>query len=134
MNQPRFEHDCKACVYLGQFKEYDLYFCPGEPTVICRYSSEEGDYGSGLIFCLMGSSIQYQEAFARAYQTPEYRESMTKRLLKHHDDFDDSGTQAKFDELVKIIETPDDQLPLLMHDVKYFTEYFEYLLKHGRYV
>ena len=54
MERPRFEHDdCSGCHFLGQFDRYDLYYCTNEPTVICRYSSEGGDYGSGLTFAVI---------------------------------------------------------------------------------
>lgn len=45
----RHEHDCSKCKFLGQFKEYDLYFCPTEPTLIARYGPD-GEYRSGLSF------------------------------------------------------------------------------------
>lgn len=43
---PRYKHDCKACVYVGQYQEYDLYACPqySLPTIIARYSSEGSHY------------------------------------------------------------------------------------------
>jgi len=50
-NTARYKHDCKNCTYLGQFNEYDLYFClqGGKiPTVIARFSSEGPDYYSGI--------------------------------------------------------------------------------------
>lgn len=43
----RYEHDCEACVLLGEWQEYDLYFCPKEHTVIARYGPY-GFYLSGL--------------------------------------------------------------------------------------
>jgi hypothetical protein len=59
----RFEHDCESCLFLGQYKEYDLYICLGtNHTPIARYG-EKGDYLSGMSFwdvpCL-------QEAIKRA--------------------------------------------------------------------
>jgi len=50
---PRFQHDCVNCIYLGQFKEFDLYFhqAPvGRPTVLARYGDEGHEYKSGLSF------------------------------------------------------------------------------------
>lgn len=46
----RFAHDCSECVALGEYAEYDLYFCKqgGSPTVIARFGNEDGDYSSGL--------------------------------------------------------------------------------------
>lgn len=47
----RYEHDdCENCVPLGEWEEFDLYFCTQGgriPTVIARQSSEVGDYYSG---------------------------------------------------------------------------------------
>jgi hypothetical protein len=50
--EARYKHDCNKCVFLGNYNEYDLYFCAignfmVEPTVIARYG-EDGDYLSGL--------------------------------------------------------------------------------------
>jgi hypothetical protein len=53
--QPRYEHDCSRCVFLGRYREYDLYWCPQDrsppnawPTVIARWSSCGPDYLSGM--------------------------------------------------------------------------------------
>lgn len=51
MTNQRYDHDCGACVFLGQFGSADLYFCPqggSIPTVIARYSSSGADYTSGI--------------------------------------------------------------------------------------
>jgi hypothetical protein len=48
---PRYVHDCKSCVFLGCFGEYDLYYCPqgGKiPTVVARYGDKPPQYSSGL--------------------------------------------------------------------------------------
>ena len=63
----RFIHDCDDCIFLGQYKEFDLYFCPmGSQTVIARYSDEGGDYHSGLEFAKAGRIPQLVEAYERA--------------------------------------------------------------------
>ena len=48
----RYKHDCRACYSLGQYEEYDLYFCDqiSIPTVIARYGDDGPDYVSGLEF------------------------------------------------------------------------------------
>jgi len=54
MKDPRFTHDCKTCMYLGQYREFDVYWCPnsdwsdtfGGGSAIARYSSEPSDYKS----------------------------------------------------------------------------------------
>ena len=50
MEKPRFVHDCDKCTFLGQFLEYDLYYCPqgNIPTVIARFGDEGWDYRSGM--------------------------------------------------------------------------------------
>jgi hypothetical protein len=54
-NKPRYRHDCEDCKPLGQFEQYDLYFCEqgfnGQlNTVIARFSDRGADYISGLCF------------------------------------------------------------------------------------
>jgi hypothetical protein len=48
---PRHEHDCSKCKPLGEFGEFDLYYCETDlfknPTVIARFGSD-GDYTAGL--------------------------------------------------------------------------------------
>lgn len=47
----RYEHDCLNCVFLGEYFEYDLYFCDhggSSKTVIARYGNEGHEYQSGL--------------------------------------------------------------------------------------
>lgn len=50
---PRHEHDCSKCKPLGEFEEFDLYYCDQDalklPTVIARFGID-GDYYSGIIF------------------------------------------------------------------------------------
>lgn len=50
---PLYEHDCTNCKFLGTFNNTDLYVCASQKkidTIIARYSSEPGDYVSGLDF------------------------------------------------------------------------------------
>jgi len=55
MDNPRYEHDCSNCVFLGRWKEFDLYYHPkiGESNenYIARYGEEE-QYLSGLNIAL----------------------------------------------------------------------------------
>ncbi len=67
--KPQFDHACPACHFLGQYQEYDLYFCvyshsPGQDTVIARYGSNESEYVSGL--GCVGDMGQLTEAARRA--------------------------------------------------------------------
>ena len=52
--EPRYNHDCMACTFLGYYHEYDLYYCPkqmiGGETVIAHCSDEGSDYLSGIGF------------------------------------------------------------------------------------
>jgi len=46
----RYEHDCDNCVFLGRWKEFDLYYCPSAESnndnFIARYGTG-GSYLSG---------------------------------------------------------------------------------------
>lgn len=134
MDTPRYDHDCTRCIFLGQFRGDDLYYCPsnasidGHPTIIARHSSEGGDYSSGLSFALHSSSIYFQEAFARAYRAG-YRIELTYYVMKHEAEY--KGRIESFNELVKLVETPRKELPLLFGTIKHQQSYFEYLLKGG---
>lgn len=66
--KPRYEHDCSTCIFLEQYKTYDLYYCPigkKEPTphvlggsVIARYSSVGSEYTSGDFAILLSGAIR----------------------------------------------------------------------------
>jgi hypothetical protein len=49
---PRYTHTCPDCTFLGQHKDYDLYYCPqgGMDTVIARFGGDGSAYASGLNF------------------------------------------------------------------------------------
>lgn len=37
----RYAHDCSRCVFLGQYAEYDLYFCDKSTgTLLARYGDD----------------------------------------------------------------------------------------------
>lgn len=47
--EPQYEHDCEKCVYLSDYGDYDLYWCPQDPvgeTVLARFGNEGPDYVS----------------------------------------------------------------------------------------
>ena len=70
----RYEHDCDVCVYLGRYKEYDLYFCNNHtPTVIARYGIH-GEYLSGMRFARPDSTTSLYEAKKRAIKYGIYNE------------------------------------------------------------
>lgn len=77
--QPRYQHDCEKCVWLGRYNEYDLYAC-GKPStegndeilekvivnsIIARRSSKPEDYKSGTCFAFSGKSPELEQALAR---------------------------------------------------------------------
>lgn len=47
--EPRYDHDCVQCVFIGHVREYDVYLCPqaGYPTILGRYGDEADEYVSG---------------------------------------------------------------------------------------
>jgi len=48
--KPRFDHDCDACQFLGQWHDYDLWWCPAPTnTVIARYGSKGPNYASNCV-------------------------------------------------------------------------------------
>jgi hypothetical protein len=66
MKTKRFTHDCDNCEFLGQFNEYDLYYCEDafEPTVVARYGDDGPEYTSGI----HSSNPALVEARSRALQ------------------------------------------------------------------
>lgn len=50
---PLYEHACQNCKFLATLNNADLYVCASQnkiDTFLARYSSEPGDYISGLEF------------------------------------------------------------------------------------
>lgn len=49
-SQPRYNHDCATCKFVGQFGAEDIYICPKfnleDATIIRRNSSDGPDYSS----------------------------------------------------------------------------------------
>lgn len=127
--QPRYDHDCSSCVFLGQFGEYDLYFCPGETTLLCRFGDEGPEYKSGFEFALCfvdADHFHYAEALYRALQIPACKEKILshyKRSVAFPERWD------RFLEFVTIAETPVEKLPLLVHYIKHIRPYYEFKLK-----
>ena len=89
---PKFKHDCPACIFLGEYKGDDLYFCPqrtlGTPSLVIRHSDEGSDYSSGIVFVW---TQPYREAAQRA---------MDKGLITLEDVEKHSG--IKWDEAVPV--------------------------------
>jgi hypothetical protein len=73
---PRYNHDCDKCTYLGQYEEYDLYFCSKFlPTVIARYGNDGPLYTSGM--ALRKFVPPLQEAYERACELGLVKEDGT---------------------------------------------------------
>lgn len=61
---PRYTHDCDDCKPLGEFGEYDLYFCYRQATgstLLARYGNEGHEYTSGIEF------VGYDNAITEAH-------------------------------------------------------------------
>ena len=66
---PLYEHDCQNCKFLATLNNADLYVCASQnkiDTLIARYSSEPGDYISGLEFA---KSYEWQGNFKGSEET-----------------------------------------------------------------
>lgn len=56
----RHIHDCEACKFLGNYKEYDLYHCANQilgGDVIARYGSNGVEYTSESVNVLIRQGI-----------------------------------------------------------------------------
>lgn len=109
--EPRYIHDCDSCIYLGQYKEFDLYYCPGEPTVVCRYSDDGPDYGSGLISAVSEDITEdlneYQVALIRAMKkSVEIRNTIYDYFDKYYST--DQIRIARFMELYRLSFSPEE--------------------------
>lgn len=125
MDQPRYEHDCRSCLFLGQYQKFDLYFCPKDPTIIARYSSDPSCYHSGIVFAVIadGRAINpYAEALVRTWRMfPEYRKFLLKKFSRDHI-FPEREESSQ--DLIKIAETDPKDYPLLVNDIKRMKSYY----------
>ena len=66
---PKYKHDCKSCIFLGNYNDHDLYYCLRDAThtVIARYGDGPSEYHSGWAF-----KDQY-EVLAVAYAILRFR-------------------------------------------------------------
>ena len=74
MTKPKFDHDCDNCQYVGNFKEYDLYFCNTTPTVIARYGNEGSEYASGMVFATPEGIESLYQAKLKSIELGLYKE------------------------------------------------------------
>ena len=41
----RYKHDCDNCTPIGEYMDYDLYYCKAcSPTIVARYGNEPDNY------------------------------------------------------------------------------------------
>jgi hypothetical protein len=62
---PLFKNYCSSCIFLGSYKNRDLYYCEGENTIVDIYGNEDHMYNSGLCF-IYSDRIYPVEAAERA--------------------------------------------------------------------
>lgn len=91
--QPRFEHDCDSCVYLGSTAiayaetdwtkrvHYDMYYCRGGCNVIARYGPA-GEYKSGVEFIHMSRSLR--RAYDMAMTSDKLEDKEKFRLERYY--------------------------------------------------
>lgn len=127
--KPRYTHDCSACVFLGHRGNYDLYYCPNEPTIVCRFSSKGPDYNSGLTFAVTAihPPFKYCEALYRALQFSAFKKQICEYFEKFERGID--LRWRRFKEILKIAEVPVKNLPLLMNQIKHVRPFYEFKLK-----
>jgi len=69
---PRYTHDCDSCKFLGEHKQFDLYFCArcDGGSVIARYGDNGPDYASAPKDLLTDKQLGYPagEAMMRALE------------------------------------------------------------------
>jgi len=94
----RYTHDCSNCHYLGQYLNYDLYFCPNNDdntTIVCRYGDSVGDYNSGLDISFTkilkemknetcdSNYDKYDVALKLAYKNEKFKIEINKYIEKY---------------------------------------------------
>lgn len=54
-SEPKFDHDCDICLFLGNYHEFDVYFHPAERggSIILRSGNEPSDYYSSPVSCAL---------------------------------------------------------------------------------
>lgn len=80
-NEPVYVHDCKQCVYLGNYEHhgvfFDLYVCSHKDkiidTLVARHGNEGPEYCSGVVFIKTHPQIKkaYELALAKGYMLKE---------------------------------------------------------------
>ncbi len=87
--EPRYNHDCDKCQFLGHHKDADVYLCKGflGRTMILRYSSECSDYCSSPLFCCVDfTEIDLFALYNGLELTEEEEERVCKILVRKFKD------------------------------------------------
>ena len=64
----RYEHDCDDCQYLGQYLEYDAYYCPREDTLIARWGIDGKYFSRPASMKLNQPIMNVVQSMAAAYE------------------------------------------------------------------
>jgi hypothetical protein len=76
-SKPRYIHDCDNCLFLGCYKEFDIYWCQGSSSfaggsVIARYGSEGRKYSSSpvsmIFYADLADNVLFKAAQYLLYQ------------------------------------------------------------------
>lgn len=73
----RDDHDCEQCEYLGQYNEFDLYYCTNsenessEVTLLARWDSEPSQYT-----CYPKSMLENSPTIIGKTRRPPIREAL----------------------------------------------------------
>lgn len=67
ISNPKFIHDCSGCLFLGNYKQYDVYFCPNAESfcggsIILRFGDDGPEYNSAPVSTSLSSSEGLTEA------------------------------------------------------------------------
>lgn len=102
MEQPRYDHDCDQCLYLGRQGGYDLYVDSEmgiHPTLLCRYGNKPHEYKSGIDMAVIkDADASYRRALVLALQT-QYREDIIRYFKRNEKSFPDRS--SRFQKILK---------------------------------
>lgn len=85
-HDPRYAHDCKTCVFLGQCGEDDLYFCPaGENnpsgSLVARTSGDGNNFASQSVETMEEQISRWYREIAGRPLTIAYYLAQAKGLI-----------------------------------------------------
>lgn len=76
MRSTKWEHDCKACIWIESNERGDAYFCPNTKSILFRYGDQPEEYISSPVALAMAiREIEADLAWAleRMYYNPRFR-------------------------------------------------------------